>query len=199
MNAYLNEALITSKSQKGRTAIDYTHIKETDSFRTLSKYGIGLLPQSAQKRFRRELRLRTSTDQKTGQVTARIVKVKLAELQIHSPSDSYDCRISMNLEVNLDRPGIDVQALTEEPTHEKPAQPDRVKDRLSYKHLAYQTDLTRVDTKGLSPKYELELEVDANVLRQQKQLLQSGQENGFQAVVEGFMENLTLLMRQPKQ
>ncbi|SMY24385.1 unnamed protein product [Zymoseptoria tritici ST99CH_1A5] len=199
MNKYLNECLVTSREQKGRTPIDYKHIKEVDSFRTLSKYGIGLLPQCAQKRYRRELRLRTSVDQKTGRVTARIVKVKLAELQIHSPGESYDCRISMNLEVNLDRPDIDLQQLTEEPTHEKPAQPDRVKDRLSYKHLAYSTDLTRVDTKGLSPKYELELEVDANTLRHQKHLMQTGQENGYQAVVEGFMENLTLLMRQPKQ
>lgn len=200
MNEFLNKITRDAATTPGRKKIEYTHTRETDSFRTLNNTGLSLMPETLMKRNRRpDLKLRTSKRDKDGAVTGRIVKLQLAQLQIHSPLDSYDVRISMNLEVNLDQPELDTMAITDNPTHDKPAQPDRKKDRVSYKHLACQTDLTRVDTPGLGPKYELELELDANVLRHQQHLLASGQENGFQAVVEGFMDNLTLLMRQPKQ
>lgn len=200
MNEFLNKITRDAATTPGRKKIEYTHTRETDSFRTLNNAGMHLMPEALMKRnTRRDLKLRTSKRDKDGAVTGRIVKLPLSQLQIHSPNDSYDVRISMNLEVNLDQPNIDTFDITDNPTHDKPAQPERKKDRVSYKHLACQTDLTRVDTPGLGPKYELELELDANVLRHQKQLLASGQDNGFQAVVEGFMDNLTLLMRQPKQ
>ncbi|CZT18511.1 uncharacterized protein RCC_04356 [Ramularia collo-cygni] len=200
MNEFLNRLTKDAATIPGRKKIDYTHTRETDSFRTLNDAGLKLMPEALMKRNRRgDIKLRTSRRDKDGKVTGRIVKLSLAQLQIHSPFDSYDVRISMNLEVNLDQPDLDTLDITDNPTHDKPAQPDRRKDRVSYRHLACQTDLTRVDTPGLGPKYELELELDANVLRQQQKLLSSGQENGFQAVVEGFMDNLTLLMRQPKQ
>lgn len=199
MNAYLNK-ITELANTPGRTKVAYTHTHETDSFRTLNSAGMNLMPEALMKRnTRRDLKLRTSKSDKTGAVTARIVKLPLSQLQIHSPHDSYDVRISMNLEVNLDQPDLDTYDITDNPTLDKPAQPERKKDRVSYKHLAYQTDLTRVDTPGLGPKYELELELDANKLREQKQLLATRQDNGFQAMVEGFMDNLTLLMRQPKQ
>lgn len=200
MNEFLNRITKTAATTPGRKKIDYTHTRETDSFRTLNSAGLNMMPESLMRRGpRRDLKLRTSKRDKDGAVTGRIVKLQLSQLQIYSPLDSYDVRISMNLEVNLDQPDLDTNDITDDPTPEKPAQPERKKDRVSYKHLACQTDLTRVDTPGLGPKYELELELDANLLRHQQQLLKFGQENGFQAVVEGFMDNLTLLMRQPKQ
>jgi hypothetical protein len=201
MNEFLNRLTQNAANTPGRKKIEYTHTRETDSFRTLNDAGKNLLPATLMKRNpRKDLKLRTSRRDKDGAVTARIVKMQLSQLQIHSPHDSYDVRISMNLEVNLDQPELDTNAITDDPTPSNPAQPGRKKDRVSYKHLAYQTDLTRVDTEGAGhPKYELELELDANKLREQQQLLATGQDNGFQAMVEGFMDNLTLLMRQPKQ
>lgn len=200
MNEFLNRITQTAATTPGRKKIEYTHTRETDSFRTLNDIGMKMMPEALLSRSkRRDLRLRTSTRDKDGATTGRIVKLPLSQLQIHSPLDSYDVRISMNLEVNLDQPEVDTLDITDSPTHDKPAQPERKKDRVSYRHLACQTDLTRVDTPGLGPKYELELELDSGMLRMQQGLLKRGEENGFQAVVEGFMDNLTLLMRQPKQ
>ncbi|KAF2171937.1 hypothetical protein M409DRAFT_63472 [Zasmidium cellare ATCC 36951] len=200
MNAFLNDCFVQSqpKATKGREPIDYKHIYEVDSFRTLSKAGMAALPGAAHRRRPdRDLKLRTSTDTKTGEVRARIIKVKLGEdLHIFGAGDPYDVRISMNLEINMDRPGFDPTLLTEEPTETKRAPPNRRKDRLSYKHLAYQVDLTRVDIEGMAHKYELELEVDANVLRDQIARLEQRQPHAYTDVVDGFVSNMLMLMKQ---
>lgn len=178
----------------------YTHIYETDSFRTLSKAGIAALPEAAhRRRIDRDLKLRTTNDTKTGELRARIVKVKLGEdLHIFGAGDPYDVRISMNLEINVDRPGFDPTLMTEEPTEQRRAPPNRKKDRLSYKHLAYQVDLTRVDREGMPQKYELELEVDAKVLRDQIAALEHGQPHAYTDVVDGFVSNMLMLMKQSR-
>lgn len=196
MNAFLNKT-IQGSMQPGRCPMAYEHIHETDSFGSLTPAGFAALPPTVHKHPLpgRELKLRTTID-KTGKVKARIVKVPLGDLHIFNPSQGYDCRISMNLEVNLERPGLDFGELVEAPTAEKPAPPSRVKDRLSYKHLAYEIDLTRVEVRGLAPKYELELEVDALVLRRQMALMMEGKEHAFGDVVSGFLDNATFLMRQ---
>ena len=196
MNEFLNATLMASR-EKGRVPIDYKHLRETDSFRTLSNLGVQSLPEVARKRpIERELRLRTTVDDKTRQVKARIVKIPLAHLHIFNPADPYDCRISMNLEVNMDRPNMDPEALVIPPTEERTAHRDRHKDRLSYQHLAYAVDLTRVDVNGLPPTFELELELDSVFLRQQMQLLKTGAPNAFGNVIESFLDNCTFLMRQ---
>ena len=72
----------------------------------------------------------------------------------------------------------------------------RVKDRLSYKHLAYSIDLTKVEREGLDASYELELEVDSALLRQQMGLIKQGRESAYTEVVSGFLDNATFLMRE---
>lgn len=105
----------------------------------------------------------------------------------------------MNLEVNFMGADINPDALTLEPRPEK-RKPGRNKDRVSYKHLnnTFAIDLTRVDTANMDPSYELELELDANVARDQANLLATGRPNAFMPVVEGFVDNLTLLMKQAR-
>jgi hypothetical protein len=197
MNEYLNMAVENSHKKPNFEKIVYQHLRETDSFNKLSEAGHRALPQSIQRRpLGREIKLRITTDDKTRKVKARIVKVQIGNLHILNPSDEYDLRITMNVECNLDRDGIDEQALIEQPSANSPPLQPRKKDRLSYKHLDYQVDLTRVDVPGLAPKYELELEVDANALRQQLPALMNRQENAFMGIVEGFWENAQLLMRQ---
>ena len=104
MNQFLNDAL-TKTFKPGRVRMDYKHIRETDSFHTLSAYGLQALPESLQRRSDkgRPPRLRVTTDNKTGNVIARIVKIPIAHLHIFNPGSPYDCRISVNLEVNLNR------------------------------------------------------------------------------------------------
>ncbi|KAF2721809.1 mRNA triphosphatase CET1 [Polychaeton citri CBS 116435] len=204
MNLYLNSTIRQSIDSKGRIPLTYKHLMERDVFEALSPAGMEALPPSALSRVRstgRELKLRTTVNisekdkdgYRVGQVKARIVKLPLGDLHIHSPNDPYDCRISMNLEVNathLAEQGLDLVDKS------GPQAPARQKDRVSYKHLAYSVDLTKVEVKGMAPKYELELEVDANILRQQMSLMAQGQDNAFGEVVSGFVDNATFLMRQ---
>ena len=116
-------------------------------------------------------------------------------MHIQNPVEPYDCRISMNLEVNFP-PDVDISELIEPPSHDRPPPPERIKDRLSYKHLAYSIDLTKVESQGVPSKYELELEVDANVLRQQIERGKRGLDTAYTDVVSGFFDNATFLMRQ---
>lgn len=196
MNNFLN-ATTQASHTPGRVAIAYKHLFQTDTFATLSPAGIATLPHSVQKRAQhgRELRLRTSRDTKTNQILAHIIKVPLGDLHIQNPGEPYDCRISMNLEVNFPI-DIDINELIEPPSHDKPAPPERRKDRLSYKHLAYSVDLTKVESAGVAPKYELELEVDAAVLREQIERGKRGEDSAYTDVVSGFVDNATFLMRQ---
>jgi hypothetical protein len=195
-NGLLNEETQRSNFSKGRVKINYAHPRETDSFETLSTVGLQALPLALQQRREpgRELRLRTSRDSNTGAVKARIVKVKIADIHIFNPRGQYDCRISINVEVNMNRPDLHPDDLVVR--NGKLRQPERKKDRLSYKHLAYSIDLTRVDVEGMQPKFELELEVDGGVLREQMQAVREQRdEGGFGAVVGGFLDNAVLLMR----
>ena len=198
MNDALNES-IKASMQQGRVAMSYKRLRETDSFFNLSKLGQQQLPQALQRRQgNRQPRLRiTRNDQAAGRpVVARIVKIPISNLHIFNPGNNYDCRISINLEVNLDRPDLDLEALI---THDKDTEVDREKNRIAYGHLAYSIDLTQVKRQGLEPSHELELEVDSNVLREQMALSKEGKESAFGDVVSGFLDNATFLMRERPQ
>jgi len=136
-------------------------------------------------------------------IIARIVKLRLADLDIYCPSDPFDIRLSVNIEIDFQgRQDIDPSLLVispEEEARSKNPKPPRYKDRLSFKHLAYSIDLTQVSYSAIKdggPKtHELEVEVDAMLLRQQAELLRRGEENAFEAVVEGLLNNVFLLTR----
>lgn len=197
MNNFLNSTTQAAQAP-GRVPIAYKHLYQTDTFATLSPAGLASLPPAVQRRplHGRELRLRTSRDTKNpNHILAHIIKVPLGDLHIQNPGEPYDCRISMNLEVNFPT-DIDINDLIEPPTHDKPAPPERRKDRLSYKHLAYSVDLTKVESAGVPAKYELELEVDAAVLREQIERGKRGEDSAYTDVVSGFLDNATFLMRQ---
>ncbi|KXL45896.1 MAG: hypothetical protein FE78DRAFT_120930, partial [Acidomyces sp. 'richmondensis'] len=105
----------------------------------------------------------------------------------------------INIEVDLNRP--DLAPFDDLIVEDGGGEPDRKKDRMSYRHLAYRIDLTRVDVEGTAvgggPKYELEVEVDSQVLRKRVDglLAGSGGGDGYMAVVSGLLENAFLLMR----
>ena len=196
LNEYLN-ASIQNSLKPGRIPMRYKHLYETDSFHHLSATALALLPESLQRRPdpKRENRLRITSDTRTRQTTARIIKRKIADLHIYNPA-SYDCRITINVEVNLDRPDIEPAALIAADDAQRGNEVARVKDRLSYKHLAYSIDLTKVEMQGMPARFELELEVDSALLRQQMELAKAGQKGAFGEVVSGFLDNLTFLMRE---
>lgn len=196
MNQFLNNTLKDTLDKPGRVKMGYKHPREVDSFRPLSAAGIDALPVAFRRhrKGKHDTNLRTTTNQVSGALKERIVKLKVSDLHIYNPAGDYDCRISINLEANLNK--IEPwQDLVDDWRPDQQIAPDRNKDRLSYSHLIYQIDLTKVEVPGLAPKHELELEIDADVLRDHAQKQARGEKHAFPDLVSGFLDNAMLLMR----
>lgn len=141
MNNFLNEAVKNSMSttDSNRIPISYAHKKERDTFYEVSP---AELPPVIRQNLnpRHKPRIRVTTDARTGEVIAKIVKCRVADIDVCSPRTTVDWRVSVNLE--MEYPG-DVRNL---PVVDmaKGGRGERNKDRMSYRHLAYQIDLTQV-------------------------------------------------------
>ena len=84
---------------------------------------------------------RVTYDLKSRAVLKKIVKARVADLDLHMPTCPMDCRLSVNLEMDWDGPIEELQQLSGRLLD---SQPDRNKDRLSYSQGHYQIDLTQV-------------------------------------------------------
>lgn len=136
--------------------MNYKHTHERDAFYTLSQQGRLLLPKSIQDQIdprngRTIPKVRVTTDAKTGEPIAQIIKVRVADMDIFSPATLFDWRISVNLEMKIEG---DFRRYVE-PGDVGKGNADRSKDRLSYKHLQYQIDLTQVSPANVSPLCDL--------------------------------------------
>ena len=203
--------------------MSYKHTYETDTFYEISQAGALQLPRSIASgvqynpRAVNKSKVRITTDQKTGKEIAKIIKARVADIDIYSPRTAFDWRISVNVEMNFDG---DMRGLVE--TDRKDGKKaDRNKDRMSYKHLAYQIDLTQVtpaevsstrrrftlfslDTQTYKPhqatsktdkEHELEIEVSSEEVRRQGLLAQSGQISQYEDLIRGFVDNVRVLAR----
>ncbi|PIG81680.1 mRNA capping nucleoside-triphosphatase [Aspergillus arachidicola] len=197
MNNFLNEAVKMSMPQAnpGRIPLSYTHKKERDTFYEISP---SELPPVIRQNLnpRHKPKVRVTLDQRTGEVLAKIVKCRIADLDVYSPRTCVDWRISVNLEMNYEG---DVSHLTVvDPGRGRGG--ERNKDRMSYRHLAYQIDLTQV-AKSESPskgefEHELEVEISAAEIRRQGQLAIAGDpKNQYEELVKGFVDNIRILAR----
>ncbi|CAE6468991.1 unnamed protein product [Rhizoctonia solani] len=119
-NGLLN-ALVAQASQ-GQPRVKYLHTKLVDEF-----YGEGHGEKT-----------RVTRDEKTGKVAACVRKKRIANLDVHSPQQGVDWRISINLEEPASHPAG------------KPAHTRR-KDRMSYTHQAFKIDLTQVTSSHNGP------------------------------------------------
>jgi mRNA capping enzyme, beta chain len=152
MNNFLNEAVKASMPQAGlnRIPLSYAHKKERDTFYEVPPSEI---PPRIQNYLnpRHKPKVRVTTDQRNGEVLAKIIKCRIADLDVYSPRTNVDWRISVNLEMNFDR---DVRQF---PISDGGARGrtggERIKDRMSYRHLAYQIDLTQVGSAEVSCMY----------------------------------------------
>lgn len=173
MNGFLNKAFTDSQNPRGRSVtphtkaripMAYVHTHECDTFYELSQAGMLSLPQSILHTLNSSLRnskakVRITTDQKTGNTLAKIVKVRLGDLDVYSPNTEFDYRISINLEKNLEGDWHDLV----DPTARNVRTSDRNKDRVSYKHLAYQIDLTQVISPEVSSSSSIHLDLKLTV------------------------------------
>jgi len=143
-------------------------------------------------------KVRVTKDQKTGKILAKIVKARIKDLHVYSPRGDFDWRISVSLEMNWDG---DLRSLiaakAEEGYHNR--HPERNKDRMSYRHLFYQIDLTQVKPGNAGPEsaiHELEVELSSAEVKRQGKLAAEQQPNQYEELIKGFADNVRTLARQ---
>jgi hypothetical protein len=146
MNNFLNESIKASMPQSGlnRIPLSYAHKKERDTFYDVT---VSELPPVVQHNLqpRHKPKVRVTTNQQTGEVVAKIVKCRIADLDVYSPRTNLDWRVSVNLEMNYDG-DIRNLSVSDGGGSRGRSGVERNKDRMSYRHLAYQIDLTQVAT-----------------------------------------------------
>ncbi|RAL05978.1 putative mRNA capping nucleoside-triphosphatase [Aspergillus ibericus CBS 121593] len=197
MNNFLNEAVKMSmpQSNQGRIPLSYAHKKERDTFYEVSP---NELPPVIRQNLnpRHKPKVRVTVDQRTGEVLAKIIKCRIADLDVHSPRTCVDWRVSVNLEMSYDG---DISNLPVADGRGGRGG-DRNKDRMSYRHLAYQIDLTQVaksdpPTKG-EFEHELEVEISSAEIRRQGQMAMTGDpKNQYEELIKGFVDNVRVLAR----
>ena len=131
------------------------HPRETDSFFSISASGEDALPDSIRRylnpKHRPRVRITTSTTQEPGETAPttkvrRIIKSRIADIDVICPSTAFDYRVSINIESPYDGPD-DVLVKVHDAGG---GGGEREKDRVSYRHLAYQIDLTQVSYPNVS-------------------------------------------------
>ncbi|KAK2738444.1 mRNA-capping enzyme subunit beta [Myotisia sp. PD_48] len=193
LNEFLNEAVKKSLMPgANRIPLAYAHKRELDTFYEISA---SALPPVVQHHLHHhhKPKVRVTTDAQTGAVLARIVKCRIADLDVHSPRTFLDWRISVNLEMNYEG---DVSQLQQVSDSRRGA--DRNKDRMSYRHLAYQIDLTQVGSSDNTSNFdhELEIEISAAEIRRQGEMALSGDaSHRYEDLIKGFVDNVRVLAR----
>lgn len=133
----------------------YKHRREVDRYFELPPDLQNRLPGCVRSRLGsrvRNAKARVTYDQKTGQVLNKIIKARVADIDIHMPNSPMDCRLSINLEMNWDGPVEELERLG--PTQNDKSS-ERQKDRLSYTQGHYQIDLTQVTLSTPGPSVRL--------------------------------------------
>ncbi len=168
-------------------------------------------------------KVRATYDQATDKVIATIVKARVADINLHFPDNPFDCRISVNLEMDWTARSRSSSAQS---VAGRDALPDRRKDRLSYTQSHYQVDLTQVTHSNKVPhvsslpilhprfpcvghadgvadgdqnasrvdkEHEIEIEVSAATLVDQGQRAANGEPNQYFDLVSGLVNNVRVL------
>lgn len=137
--------------------MDYVHTHERDSFYELPPAQLHTLPKVLKEHVlhqRFKTKVRVTTDQRTGRVLNKIIKARIADCNVYSPMTRFDWRVSVNVEMPwkgdveglVAMPGADVNG-----AGAGGGDGVRLKDRMSYRHLAYQIDLTQVTDVSFFP------------------------------------------------
>ncbi len=139
---------------------------------------------------RHKPRVRITTDLDTNKEIARIIKSRIADLEIYNPNADFDYRISISIESPWDGDKWHLTPLEEQGS-------ERNKDRMSYRHMAYQIDLTQVSYPNSSKReHELEVEISTEQIRLELSKLKAGSLNRYEDLVKGFLDNVRILCRQ---
>lgn len=190
-NDFLNQCVQSSHQDPKRIPIEYDHRRESDQFYELNPNGVRALPSCVTKwpNQRHETRVRRTNDLETLKLIASIIKVRIADLEIYNPTQDFDYRISISVECPWNGNNMDLIPLKE---HDS----ERNKDRVSYRHMGYQIDLTQVSyTDGTKQQHELEVEISAEQLRLELANLSQQKPNRYEGLVKGFLDDVRILCR----
>lgn len=175
--------LLNSAVQDSRGAVRFSREQHVDS---LYPPPPGLLESIGHHGSHND-KVRVSTD-RGGNVVGTIVKTRLADLNVYSPGECFDWRVSLS---------------TETPVQFEPnSQPVNVreKDRAVYRADTCRVDLTvvtsRQGNKQPSLSYELEIEVlDAPGLIAEGEKEERGEPNVFDEVLQSVLDTARLIIR----
>lgn len=198
MNDFLNSHVALSRiSANQRDPITYKHTKEADSLYELDAAGFQTLHPAIRDIFAQapsRQRIRVTRDLKTGAIVRKLIKYRIANLEISSPATEWDYRIGINLEIEYRGSMDNLKPIVEQGRSVESM--ERKKDRMSYAYTdAYQIDLTQV-TQGNSKNHELELELNGTRVLQEADLNAKDAPNRFEDLVRGLMNNLRVLSRE---
>lgn len=147
----------------------YDHPRETDTFYSLTAAGEACVPASVRRFFNPKHRPRVrvtvvqpaagSTAGLAPVVKARIIKCRMADFDVYCPSLAFDYRISISIESPFDGPDdVLIKVNDTGPAGSSGGgattggnSSEREKDRVSYRHLAYQIDLTQISHPNVRP------------------------------------------------
>jgi hypothetical protein len=158
LNEFLNSLVVeTDPRNPNRTGprvqINYRHRYEVDKYYEMPASMQGRLPlfmQALIPQKRHTFKVRVTHDQRSGDILAKIVKARVADLDLYMPSCPLDCRLSVNIEMPWEDDPSEFAHMAGR-TGQGLHPPDRVKDRLSYAQGPYQVDLTQVTTESIGP------------------------------------------------
>ncbi|KAJ2917000.1 hypothetical protein MD484_g3381, partial [Candolleomyces efflorescens] len=178
-NTLLNN--LKTSAQHG-SPLEYEHLYLVDNFYTDSA-GAG---DSREK-------VRVTRDEKTSTVVQCVKKIRLGDLNIHSPKRAADWRVSVNLEVPVPHP-------LGTPSY------SRRKDRMRYTHEEFVIDLTQVTTQpnpNAPPQqtHELELEIArpelllATAAKRNDVSVSELERSAFDELIRAFVNNARILVR----
>ncbi|KAL8806168.1 MAG: hypothetical protein Q9200_005144 [Gallowayella weberi] len=211
LNEFLNKAVIESKpappnappkSGRPRVPLVYARFKQTDTFYDLSPNALNTLPPVIQNYLdrRHSPKVRITTEQGTGKEVGRIIKVKVADIEVYCPRALFDWRVSVNLEMKWTG---DVRDLVKSTEGKDRRNPERKKNRLSYKQGPYQMDLTQVEKLGansaIEKEHELEIELSTAAVREQIHRVLSHQPDAYEDLIKGFVDNIRTVVRHCKE
>ncbi|RMZ88668.1 hypothetical protein DV736_g4095, partial [Chaetothyriales sp. CBS 134916] len=213
LNSFLNDLTQTSfreahTTNPSRDCIRAAHTVEVDEFLELNQQGARELgpgfdeytPPNG-----RAWKVRRTTNKRTGEQVACIIKTRIADLEVFCPNCAFDYRISVNVEANWKGNPAHLIPVTSDTRAGGGRLEDRAKDRVSYRHLAYQIDLTQISHSNSDRKeHELEVEISVDEMRREIDKLlrtQRGEAAGdggerYERLVRGFINNVRVLCRE---